>query len=228
MTSHDLDSMLLVAVVIVGAIVVVAGFLWFFWSAYRSIENCTVRELVQFASAITCAGLFVTGIVVTVHLLSFRPRACGHALHATPENSETVHNLTVAEEARFSACREIVEASFDAEDVKQHHRLGTGKLGLLDALLRARDFSSHQTNEVQGMGLVLGDVLVEELGLRWVVVAQGRRRRPAVVLNGTTAFVYPLSMISRPLERGEDVNVFDLFRLVSIEVAALKQSADVR
>ncbi len=69
----------------------------------------------------------------------------------------------------------------------------------------------EQTYELQCMGIVLGDAFVQEMKMEWVVVEDSYGRDPAVRMPGTSVIVFPLTMISKRIEAGEDVDVFDLF-----------------
>lgn len=74
---------------------------------------------------------------------------------------------------------------------------------LLDRNLVKRD----DTVMLQGMGVVLGDVLREELGLRWVIYEDALGRSRALRLGQTDHYLYPVTMISRRYEVGAPVDV---------------------
>ena len=101
------------------------------------------------------------------------------------------------------------------------YKTAAGKLGLLRALLEAHAFTSGQTWELQSMGVVLGDALVQELRLRWVIVEDEYGRDPALAVPGKSALLYPLTMISKRIEAGQCVDVFDLFNWASGQVEEL-------
>jgi hypothetical protein len=46
---------------------------------------------------------------------------------------------------------------------------------------------------------------------------------PAIRLPGTSIILSPLTMISKRIERGEEVDVFDLFNRVAAEVEKLRK-----
>jgi hypothetical protein len=84
-------------------------------------------------------------------------------------------------------------------------------------------FKPSQTYELQSMGIVLGDAFVQELGMEWVIVQDTYGRDPAVRLPRTSIIIFPLTMISKRIEKGEQVDVFDLFNGVANEVEALRK-----
>jgi hypothetical protein len=99
----------------------------------------------------------------------------------------------------------LADASRDA------YATAAGKLGLLRALLEAKVFRPDQTWELQSMGIVLGDALAQELGLRWVMVQDEYGRDPALAVPGRSVLIFPLTMVAKRVEAGQPVDVFDLF-----------------
>jgi hypothetical protein len=87
-----------------------------------------------------------------------------------------------------------------------------GKLNLLQTIINARWIEPTETWKLQSLGITFGDALAQHLGLAWVVVEDERGRTPSLNLDGTTILVFPLTAISKRIERGEQVNVFDLFK----------------
>jgi len=61
------------------------------------------------------------------------------------------------------------------------------------------------------------------LGMEWIMVEDEYGRDAAVRMPGTTIILYPLTMISKRVERGEDVDVFDLFNGVAAQVDELQR-----
>ena len=102
------------------------------------------------------------------------------------------------------------------------YQTAAGKLGLLRAVLQANLYSVEQTYELQCLGIVLGDALVQEMGMEWVMVDDEYGRTPAVRLANTSLILFPQTMISKRVERGEDVDVFNLFNGVASEVERLQ------
>ena len=69
--------------------------------------------------------------------------------------------------------------------------------------------------------MLLGDAFVLELGMEWVTVEDEHGRDPAVRVPGTSTLLFPLTMISKRVERGEAVDVFDLFNGIAARVDGL-------
>jgi hypothetical protein len=80
-------------------------------------------------------------------------------------------------------------------------------LGILQTLLDRRVVTADQTLELQAMGVVLGDLLAAELGMKWVIYEDRYGRSRALQLGSSDNFLFPITMISRRAEAGASVDV---------------------
>lgn len=64
--------------------------------------------------------------------------------------------------------------------------------------------------------------------MEWVMVEDDSGRDPAVQLPGSTIILYPLTMISKRIERGEKVDVFDLFNGIAAKVEEAQRNGSFR
>jgi hypothetical protein len=108
----------------------------------------------------------------------------------------------------------------------QKYQTVAGKLGLLRALLERRAFQPTQTYELQCLGIVFGDALVQECGVEWRAVEDQYGRDPCLQILGSTVVLFPLTMLSKRVEKGEPVDVFDLFNYTVAKIEELRQVAD--
>jgi len=76
------------------------------------------------------------------------------------------------------------------------------------------------------MGIILGDTLVQHCGVEWRAVEDEHGRDPCVQVPGSTVVLFPLTMISKRLEKGEPVDVFDLFNWTADKIEELRNVAD--
>ncbi|HUG66484.1 MAG TPA: DUF3806 domain-containing protein [Pirellulaceae bacterium] len=136
-----------------------------------------------------------------------------------PEQKITA--LTEADQTRLRDQRGIVERYLGNEDSKQKYKSAAGKLGTIRAILQGDVFKREQTYELQCLGIVLGDALVQEMGMEWIMVEDEYGRDPAIQMPKTTIILYPMTMISKRIERGENVDVFELFNSVAVQVEEL-------
>lgn len=138
-----------------------------------------------------------------------------------PEQRVSV--LNEADQKHLRDQRAVVERYLGNEDSKQKYKTAAGKLGTIRSLLNADTFKRSQAYELQCLGVVLGDVLVQDLGMEWIVVEDELGRSQAVRLPNSTIIVYPISMISKRVERGEKVDVFELYNRTAEEVDTLQR-----
>ena len=59
----------------------------------------------------------------------------------------------------------------------------------------------------------------------WIMVEDANGRDPAVRVPNTTIILYPMTMISKRIERGESVDVFELYNSTAEHVEHLKVKA---
>jgi hypothetical protein len=138
-------------------------------------------------------------------------------------DAQQVSSPTPKDAERLEQQRKAIEKYLGDERSKQNYRTAAGKLGLLRALVEQRVFKPNQTYELQSMGIVLGDAFVQEFGMEWVMVSDAYGRDPAVRVPKTSIIVFPLTMISKRVEKGEQVDVFDLFNGVADHVEKLRK-----
>jgi hypothetical protein len=138
------------------------------------------------------------------------------------DKPQRISEFTPEDLARVAKQRASIEARLADGASREKYKAAAGKLGLLRALLEAHTFEPTQTWELQSMGVVLGDALVQELGLRWVMVEDEYGRDPALAVPGKSVLLYPLTMISKRIEAGQSVDVFDLFNWVAEQIDNLE------
>ncbi len=124
--------------------------------------------------------------------------------------SQVVTQPSAEDAERIEAQRRWVREHFD-EDARHLYEHRDEKLRLLQTIIDAGWIEASETVKLQCLGITLGDALVQELGLEWVMVEDEYGRDPAIRKPGTTVIAFPLTMISKRVERGESVVVRDLF-----------------
>ena len=94
-------------------------------------------------------------------------------------------------------------------------------LSVVNALTHAVDPS--ETWKLQSLGIVLGDVLAVVTGSEWVEVEDEYGRDAALRFAGPDDVIFPMTMISKRVESGEDVDVFALFSTVAQSVVEIRE-----
>ena len=133
---------------------------------------------------------------------------------------QAVHPLSPEDAERIESQRRWVCEHFDA-GARHLYEQRDEKLRLLQTILDAGWIERSETLKLQSLGITLGDALVQELGLEWVMVEDEHGRDPAIRKRGTTVIVFPRTMISKRVEDGETVDVRDLFERVVERVQEL-------
>jgi hypothetical protein len=144
-----------------------------------------------------------------------------------PLQGQRIEPLSADDSARLAKQRAVMEKYLGNNPQNlENYKAVAGKLGLLRALLERGVFQSTQTYELQCMGIILGDALVQHCGVEWRAVEDDQGRVPCVQVPGSTVVLFPLTMISKRIERGEQVDVFDLFNASAAKIGELKDVAD--
>jgi hypothetical protein len=133
---------------------------------------------------------------------------------------QKIEPLSAEDTLRVEKHRQWVQSFFDARGASY----GTvqDKLDLIGAILNSSSIGAEETWKLQSLGIVFGDALAQELGLIWVAVDDEYGRDPALSVRGTSILSFPLTSISKRIERGEAVDVFRLFEAACHTIEDLK------
>jgi hypothetical protein len=95
----------------------------------------------------------------------------------------------------------------------------SAELDYLQRLLDDGHVTPDQTSELQAMGVLLGDLLAAELDMHWVVYEDAKGRSRALQLGETDNYLFPVTMISRRREAGDQTPIVEIHQraLESIE-----------
>ena len=97
-------------------------------------------------------------------------------------------------------------------------------LKIVQRILDGGFISKEDVMDQQSLGVVLGDVMAQNLHLTWIVVDDKIGRSRALRWRDTQPIFFPVTMISKRVSAGEKVNTEALFKTVSDEVDALEAS----
>lgn len=113
------------------------------------------------------------------------------------------------EARRLESLRSWVAGHF--QDATSYESV-SGKLRVIDAILRENWIEAGETLKLQALGVCFGDALLQELpGLDWIVVDDDEGRAPALRYGNSSIVLFPVTAISKRVERGERVDVYHLF-----------------
>jgi hypothetical protein len=116
-----------------------------------------------------CQRLLVLVLLLTV-------AACNQSnqpseMSVSDDSKQTITSLSEADQKRLRDQRAAIEKYLgnNKENLRKY-KTAAGKLGTIRAILQGGVFKPDQTYELQCLGVVLGDVFVQELGMEWVIV----------------------------------------------------------
>jgi hypothetical protein len=123
--------------------------------------------------------------------------------------SQTVEDLNDGDVERIQKHREWVAGHF--EDPTAYESV-SGKLRVIQTVLDNGWIEKHETWKLQSLGVAFGDALVQEVPeLFWVAVDDEFGRAPALRWLQTSTLVFPLTAISKRMEDGVSVDVYEMF-----------------
>jgi hypothetical protein len=123
---------------------------------------------------------------------------------------QIVESLKDQDSAEIEVKRKWVREHYEPH-AQHNYETVEGKLALVDAILANCWVTDTDTLKLQCLGITFGDALAQHLGLNWVAVEDEHGRDPALSLLGTSVLAFPMTSISKRVERGEAVDVYDLF-----------------
>ena len=134
----------------------------------------------------------------------------------------TMPALLIAETFRTEALSEMDRRFMDnqvaaLEDItrrefgRQFSGTKATDLALLQRLLDQKLVKADDTSLLQGMGVILGELLRKEKALFWTIYTDRLGRSRALEIPGKREFVFPMTMISRRVEAGVEVQVSEVY-----------------
>ncbi len=142
-----------------------------------------------------------------------------------PPPKQVIGELTNIDESELTKRRNVIEKYLSPSSSDKYKSVA-GKLGLLRALIEQKVFDSTNTYELQCMGIIFGDAFVQELDMHWIIVEDEMGRDPAIRLGNSSIIMYPMTMISKRIEREEEIDVFELFNGLVENIKDLEKTAD--
>lgn len=144
-------------------------------------------------------------------LMVFMPMVFGQS-NQEPSPKPKFSELSTDDSRRLDQQRRLVAAAVKRRYGNPSLTGTKSDLPLLQRLLDDHVFRKSQTYELQSLGVVFGDVLAREFPLKWVMITDEYGTDPTLRFKNTSINVNALTMISKRVEKGERVDVFDLVR----------------
>ena len=137
---------------------------------------------------------------------------------------QKVSDLTDKMQKYIESKRDWVRNHYTPEAINEYNTI-SGKLKLLDIILKSNWIEKSETYKLQSLGITLGDIIVQDLNFVWIEVDDEYGNSPALQLSDTTLIIFPLTMISKRIESGEDVDIFDLYEGLKAKINEIKFKA---
>ena len=126
---------------------------------------------------------------------------------AQAQEEPRIYALTRIDRDFMVTQREIVDDLARRNLGRQVRGEKANDLEILQQLLDRNIVRAEQVAELQAMGVVLGDLLSEELNMPWVIYEDKLGRSRALRAGTSDHYLFPITMISRRAQVGAAVDV---------------------
>lgn len=123
---------------------------------------------------------------------------------------QKIFDLTWADESDLERKEQAVER-IGQRHFGQSLRHDKSDLELLQRIADRKLIKENDLENLQALGVVLGNTLQQELGLEWKVYADEKGRSRALCVPETENCLFPMTMLSRRLEVGLPVDVETIY-----------------
>ncbi len=96
-------------------------------------------------------------------------------------------------------------------------------LRILQRLIDGKFVDADEPFALQALGVALGDVMVSQLGLEWVILADDKGRSRALRVPDSENLFFPVTMLSRRIEGGVQPDTRKLYENVATETRRLEE-----
>jgi hypothetical protein len=110
-------------------------------------------------------------------------------------------------------------------DPERSYSTVEAKILLLDTILSNNWVEPSETVKLQALGVAFGDAIAQELGLSWVAIDDEYGCDAALILEGTSVKVFPVTSISKRIEAGETIDIRELFAVACSTIRRVANDA---
>jgi Domain of unknown function (DUF3806) len=142
------------------------------------------------------------------------------------EMLQSIHPATEADQNQISAQVAVVLGMLHSRYGDVQLRQTEDDLFLLQRLQDDGALRPGQEDELEAVGIVFGQVLAARTPLRWITVEWQGERGLGLQYPNTTVIVFPGSMISKRINRGERIEFESLYRSTVSQVEQLKDDPE--
>jgi hypothetical protein len=140
---------------------------------------------------------------------------CGSSPYNQADQAFRISELSKLDQQYMSQQRELLR-DLAAINLGRQFSGDKGRdIELLQALLDNQLVKQGQIRELQAMGVILGDLLAAEHGMHWVIYEDRLGRTRALRYRDSDDFLFPITMIARRREAGNQTPVLQIYQKAS-------------
>lgn len=158
----------------------------------------------------------------TLYCLFLLVSALGLSLAAAAQEQVRISEPSNLDRLFMQQQRDLLEDLTERNFGRQFNNTRENDLALLQLLLDQQLVRAEQTRELQAMGIVLGDLLAEDLGMHWVIYEDRLGRSRALRLGDSDNYLFPVTMIARRREADNHTPVAEIYQKAYAIIAPLK------
>ncbi|MFT4632247.1 MAG: hypothetical protein ACI8PP_001492 [Candidatus Pseudothioglobus sp.] len=140
-----------------------------------------------------------------------------------PDAGYTIEALSFGQIHVMDKQREDIKTLFERRLRALSMKGMKSDLAYFQALVDQRVLRPEQTEEWQALGVVFGDLLVNEFGLRWVSYEDELGASKALRWRKTDNFVFPVTVFSKRVQFGEKIDVTEIYNTLEAEIVRFKR-----
>lgn len=140
------------------------------------------------------------------------------------EEPATINELSVAQRAVLSAQRRQIKDLFATQLGILRFDGDKRDLRHIQRLVDKGILSDDDILQWQKVGVIFGDILVEEFNLEWVSYEDERGKSKALQWRDTRNFVFPITMFSRRVQFGREINVKEIYSKVAEDIKGFSEA----
>ena len=116
----------------------------------------------------------------------------------------------------------------DVEDLISRHlgimalRGTSADLPVLQQLVEKKVLKDDDVDAWQAIGLVLGDLMVDEFELHWVSVEDEYGVSKALQWQDTMNFVFPITLLSKRIQFGQKIDIPEIYEKLRADIESFK------
>ncbi len=156
--------------------------------------------------------------IAVVALLPFPASAQWEGMTIVPLSDADALRSERQREHAGALARRYIGSDFGAGSMRD--------LRLIQRLLDSRRIAKDDALSLQSLGVVLGDIMADDFGLRWVAVDDRYGHSRALRFRESAELFFPVTMISKRVMRGDRADVRALYDKVGSSVEKLSRRSD--